>query len=153
MPNSDLSDDDASTDEETVIRDFEAEAQLVVNRDTLPKKSADRYNLVYEAFKKWKMDNNATTTTESVLIVYFEDLKKKLSPNTLWSVWSMLKKTLNARDSININNFLNLKSLLKNNNKGYKPAKAYVLEWDHIMKFLKEAPDNIYLAVKVSTYI
>lgn len=87
------------------------------------------------------------------VIVYFVDLKNKLSPNTLWSVWSMMKKTLNTRDSRNINNFHNLKCLLKNNNKGYKPAKAYVLEWDQIMKFLKEAPDNIYLAVKVSTSI
>ncbi|OXU31916.1 hypothetical protein TSAR_008221 [Trichomalopsis sarcophagae] len=153
MSNPDLSDDDASTDEETVIRDFEAEAQLVVNRDTLPKRLADRYNLVYETFQKWKVDNNATTTTESVLIVYFEDLKKRLSPTTLWSVWSMLKKTLNTRDSINIKNFHNLKILLKNNNKGYKPVKAYVLEWEKIMTFLKEEPDNIYLAAKVSTSI
>lgn len=146
-----LSGDDYSTDEEEVSRDFEAEARLIIDQETLPKKSADRYKLVYEAFQKWKVENKASSSDESVLIIYFQDLKKKLKPTTLWSVWSMLKKTLNAKDSIDIDKFLNLKSLLKNNAKGYKPTKSFVLDWNQIMKFMNNAPDLIYLALKVRT--
>jgi hypothetical protein len=43
---------DESVDEEDVIRNFDAEAQLIINTDTLPKKSVDRYNLVYDTYKK-----------------------------------------------------------------------------------------------------
>ena len=59
----------------------------------------------------------------------------------------MLKKTLNAHE--NINSFLNLKSLIKNNNKGYKPVQSRVLRWDQIMKFMTKAEDHIYLVIKV----
>ena len=41
----DLSNDDYNTDEEEVIRDFEAEAQMIIDKETLPKKSADRYEV------------------------------------------------------------------------------------------------------------
>ena len=43
------SDDDYSTDEDKVIRDFDAEAQLIINSETLPKKSTDRYLQCNEA--------------------------------------------------------------------------------------------------------
>lgn len=61
----------------------------------------------------------------------------------------MLKKTLSVKEGININNFVSLKSLIKTNAKGYRPKKAFVLRWDQIMKFMNEAPDQTYLAMKV----
>jgi nucleoid DNA-binding protein len=85
--------------------------------------------------------------------VYFKELSKKLKPSTIWSVWSILKSTLNTRDNVNINNFLNLKALVKNNSKGSKPKKSSVLKWDEILKFINNAPDYVHLASKVSIYI
>jgi len=38
---------DGSTDEEEILRNFDGEAELIIRADTLPKKSADRYNLVH----------------------------------------------------------------------------------------------------------
>lgn len=61
----------------------------------------------------------------------------------------MLRQTLNVKDEINIRDFLNLKALIKTNSKGYKPKKSLVLRWDQIMTFLNEAPDVVYLAMKI----
>ena len=144
-----------SMEEEEVLRDFDAQALLIVQKEMLPKKSADRYTLVYEAYKKWQMEHKSSLSSseECNLIVYFKDLTEKLKPSTLWSIWSMLKKTLNTRENIDINRFSNLKCLIKNNSKGYKPKKSLVFKWDDIMKFMNNAPNHIYLISKVSIYI
>ena len=43
---------DESTGEEEINKNFETEAQLIVETDTLPKKSVDRYMLVYMIITK-----------------------------------------------------------------------------------------------------
>lgn len=85
---------DETSDEEQVFRNFDVEAQLIVRNETLPKKSADRYILAYDAYKAWEDEhrNSLSSSSESNLIVYFKDLSSKLKPSTLWSMWSMLKK-------------------------------------------------------------
>lgn len=146
---------DESTDEEEMLRDFDTEAKLIIQSDTLPKKSADRYKLVYENYKNWQMDHRGSMSSseETNLVVYFKDLSAKLKPSTLWSLWSMLKKTLYSRESLDITKFYNLKSLIKNNSKGYKPKKSAILKWDEILKFINEASDDIHFVSKVSIYI
>ena len=47
---------DESTDEEEINRNFETEAQLIVETDNLPKKSADRYMLIYHTYQRWKQE-------------------------------------------------------------------------------------------------
>ena len=48
---------DESIDEEEINKNFETEAQLIVETDTVPKKSADRYMLVYDNYQRWKQEN------------------------------------------------------------------------------------------------
>lgn len=64
----------------------------------------------------------------------------------------MLKKTLNTHDNIDISKFLNLKCLLSNNSKGYKPKKSAILKWKEIEKFLHDAIDFFYLSSKVKNF-
>ena len=45
---------DESTDEEEINKNFKTEAQLILETDTLPKKSVDRYMLVYDNYQRWK---------------------------------------------------------------------------------------------------
>lgn len=144
-----LSDD--SGDEEEVLRNFDEEARVIVETDTLPKKSGERYLLVYDTYKKWQEENknSLSNSEETNLIVYFNQLKTKLKPPTLWSIWSMLRKTLSTKENIDIGTYLNLKCLIKNNAKGYRSKKAFVLKWDQIMKFMTDAEDDTYLAAKV----
>uniref|UniRef100_A0ABD2WJ35 Uncharacterized protein n=1 Tax=Trichogramma kaykai TaxID=54128 RepID=A0ABD2WJ35_9HYME len=137
-------------DEEEIKRNFDREASLIVQNDTLPKKSSDRYLLVYNTYKDWKKENCKllSSSEENNLIVYFTELKSKLKPPTLWSIWSTLKKTLGTRDDINLENFLSLKSIIKANFKSYKPKKSALLRWEHITKFMDTAPDFDYLSLK-----
>ena len=107
--------DDSSSegfiDEEEVLRNFDEEAKVIVQTETISKKFSDRYILVYNTYKKWREENehSLSSSEENNLIVYFENLEAKLKPPTLWSIWSMLKKTLSVKDDINISNFLNSK--------------------------------------------
>ena len=48
---------DGSADEDEVLRNFDEEAKLIVQTDTLPKKSSDRYLLVYNTYKKWQEEH------------------------------------------------------------------------------------------------
>ncbi|XP_074100628.1 uncharacterized protein LOC141528467 [Cotesia typhae] len=145
-----LSSSDDSDDEE-ILRNFDAEAKLIILTDTLPKKSADKYLSNHETYKKWLIEHRASLSNsdESNLIVYFKGLSEKLKPSTIWSTWSMLKKTLNNYDNIDIGRFQKLKSLVKNNCKGYRPKKSLVLKSDDVTKFLNDASDITHLDQKV----
>ncbi|OXU17037.1 hypothetical protein TSAR_016695 [Trichomalopsis sarcophagae] len=83
--------------------------------ETLPKKSANRYMLIYDTYKKWQIDHISSLSDSQ------EKLTSKLKPPTLWSIWSMLKKTLNTRDNVDIS---------------YKPKKSLVLKWTDIVIIL-----------------
>ena len=148
-----LSDGELSMDEEEIEENFDEVAKLIIKYVTLPKKSADRYLLVYQVYNKWKVENHhllsAEKNEENNLLIYFTKLKEKLAPATLWSIYSMLKSTLYSHENIDIKNFLNLKALVKNNSKGYKPKQSLAFKWENIVKFMNEASDHIYLATKV----
>ncbi|XP_043267093.1 uncharacterized protein [Venturia canescens] len=139
-----------SADGEEILRNFDEEANVIVQAKMISRKSSDRYLLVYNTYKTWREENkkSLSSSEENNLIIYFRTLKEKLKPPTLWSIWSMLKKTLNINENINIHHFLKLKILIKTNAKGYKPKKACVLRWNHITKFMDEASNHTYLAMK-----
>lgn len=144
---SDESSNDEQFDPEQVLRDFDQEAQLVMN-NLLPQKSQQLYLKAYEGFIEWKMKNSASFE-ESVFLVYFEELSKTFKPPTLWSIWSKLKATLRVKDRLELDSYNLLKTSLKNKCKGYKLKKSKVLTLSDVKKFLELAEDNIFLAMKV----
>lgn len=147
-----MSDSD-SMDEDEKIRNFDNEAQLIVQVSSLPAKSADCYILVYNTYKKWLTEhqNSLSSSHENNLLVYFKQLQEKLKPPTLWSIWSMLRKTLYAKDNLDIKPFQNLRYFIKNNAKNYRPRKAFTFRWENVNKFMTEASDFTFLAAKVRT--
>ncbi len=153
----DLVDDDEFNvgEEEDVLTNFAEEARIIVQKDSLPQKSSDRYMLVYNTYKKWKNYHSSRTSEneENNLLVYFKLFNERVKPTTLWSVWSMLHKTLDVLDNINLRNFMSLKSYVKKLNKGYIPQKAFVLRWTHISKFMTEASDFTDLGKKVVIFL
>ncbi|KAK4882876.1 hypothetical protein RN001_006195 [Aquatica leii] len=66
----------------------------------------------------------------------------------MWSNYSMLKTCLNINKNIDISKFLKVTVFLKRISKNYVPKKSKVLEFKHIEKFLVEANDDRYLAMK-----
>lgn len=75
MDEMDVLSTDESADEEEIFRDFDAEAQIIIRTDLLPKKSADRYMLVYDNYKKWEENNikQLSSSKKNNLILYFKD--------------------------------------------------------------------------------
>ena len=82
-------------------------------------------------------------------MAYLEEKQKTLAPPTLWSIASMLKKTLLAYHNVNISEYGKVMPFLKQNQVGYKPKKAKIFTKEQIDKFLLMAPDDDFLMKKV----
>lgn len=71
----------------------------------------------------------------------------------MWPKYSMLRTMLKIKDrNFPENVFGIVENFIKNKNKGYQPRKSEVLSREHVMKFLKEAPNEIFLMYKVLCY-
>ncbi|XP_061726715.1 uncharacterized protein LOC133532183 [Cydia pomonella] len=115
----------------------------------LPAKSKEKYNTTYENFISWQKEKNITSFCEEVLLMYFEQISAKYKPTSLWAFYSMLKCGLKRRHNVNIKEYAQLGAFLKNLSKGYV-KKVKVLTFENVEKFIDEAPDNKYLAIKVA---
>lgn len=118
--------------------------------NSMPGKSVNKYNLVYDNFMKWAHENNIQHVSETVLLAYFGNLQKKYKPSTLWSTYSMLKSTLTTYHNIKIYEYAQLVNFLKQNGKRHEKKKAKELTEAQCRQFLQFAPDNVFLPLKVS---
>lgn len=141
----------AANDEE--IPEEILEAAESANVSTLPEKSKERYLKVYAALEEWMKQKNVRRVSEPVLLVYFKELSEKYKASTMWCTYSMLRAMISLKHNIRINDYPKLQALLKNSSKGYRPKKSMILTHDQIGEFLKNAPDDKYLAIKVSKII
>lgn len=127
------------------------EAANAATLNLLPKKSSDKYKSTYTKFLEWKKSKNiGSSFDESVLLVYFDTLSTTMKPSSLWSIYSMLKSTINLNDGINISHYAKLQTFLKRQSTGFMSKKSQVLTAEDTEKFIREAPDDRYLATKVS---
>lgn len=61
----------------------------------------------------------------------------------------MLKGTIQINENIDISTYRKVIAFLKRHKDEYKPKKSSILSMDNVEQFLKEAPDNMYLFMKV----
>jgi hypothetical protein len=117
----------------------------------LPSRSANRYLQAYDVFTKWQTSQGTASFDEKVVMSYFYERKMKLNfkPSTLWSVYSMLKKTLILKHSIDISKYSQLVAWLKKQSDGFTCKQSNVFTAEQISKFVTEAPNNLYFAMKV----
>ncbi|XP_073956428.1 uncharacterized protein [Choristoneura fumiferana] len=121
----------------------------------LPSKSKDKYMQAYANFIQWKNSKNASSFnassfSENVFMAYFSELAKRYKPSSLWCIYSMLKSTVQNKNAIDIKAYTNLTAFLKRRSDGFYSRKSKVLTPNEVEKFIKEAPDNQYLATKVA---
>lgn len=117
----------------------------------LPEKTRQRYEVSYHQFMNWKEAKDPDSPlSENVLMAYFGELSEKIKPSSLWALYSMLRSTLNIYNNVDITQYLQLRSLLRNKANGYKPQKSKTLTSQEVNQFLEEAPDDPYLFTKVS---
>lgn len=120
-----------------------------VSTELLPSKSMEKYISTYEKFLKWRTSKNTTSASENVLVAYFSELSQTLKPSTLWSIYSMLKVTLNNKDGVQLKNYSKLLTFLKRKSTGFRATKAKVLTSKEVQQFLNEALNDQHLVTKV----
>jgi hypothetical protein len=128
------------------------EKSVIASLDMLPKKSREKYERQHQLFLEWCTKNRITKYSENVLMGYFAKMAEKYSPPTMWSYYSMLKATLNLKDNVDISSYKKLIPFLKQKSKGHTPKKSKTLSQEEVIKFLLNAPDTIYLMMKVGSY-
>ncbi|KAJ6639665.1 hypothetical protein Bhyg_12412 [Pseudolycoriella hygida] len=120
----------------------------------LPSASKEVYEKAYDTFKEWCNKKKITVVDQGVLMVYFSSAKmESYKPSTAWCIYSKLKSMLELNDGVDISKFKKLQMLLKRKSTGYRPKKSRILTLEDIYRFLKEAPDNNFLAVKVAMIV
>lgn len=116
----------------------------------LPAKSKLQYENTYNQFNEWRTKKKAGKVSEHVLLAYFEEKSKKVKASTLWSMYSMLKSTLNIKENIDLRKFPKLVPYLKKKSVGYRAKKSKILTREQINRFITEANDENYLMMKVN---
>lgn len=94
------------------------EAANAAAMNLLPNKSADKYVQAYEKFVLWQKEKKIDSFSESVMLVYFNELSANYQSSTLWSVYSMLKSTINVNHGVDISTYQKLKAFLKKKSVG-----------------------------------
>lgn len=116
----------------------------------LPEKSRKQYELAYKAFMDWRKNRNVNSLSEDVLLVYFSQLSQKYKSSSLWSTYSILKSTLCIYHNVKLEYYSKLRAFLKRKSEGYQAKKSQTFTPQQIDKFINEAPDDKYLAIKVT---
>lgn len=116
----------------------------------LPSKSKECYNRELENFRQWMTNNQVEVINETVLLGYFEELSESFAASSLWTKYSMLKKTLLVNRNIDIGKYCKLGVYLKQRSKGYEAKKSKVLTREEVLKFIHEAPNETFLMMKVA---
>lgn len=152
---SDSEEEEEAFDSTEIERDnnWESERRIIMNNQ-LPNVSRAAYELAYANFLQWLHQHGKTKVDETALIIYFQELKtvKKYQASTMWSTWSKLRATLKLRNSININNYDDLKLFMRNNGKGHKPKQSATFTWSQIIDFLNSSDVQTCLAQQVLNY-
>lgn len=115
----------------------------------LPTKSRGLYEKHYTKFEEWCNEKELNVVSENALIAYFELQRTKYKPSTLWTIYSMLRSCLTIYKDIDISQYKKLQAFLKRLSQGYLSKKSKILEELDIIKFIQDADDKIYLAMKV----
>lgn len=122
-------------------------------QSNLPVKSKAKYEKAYKEFLDWCITKNVPDGyyTPNVLVSYFEELKGKYAPTTLWSTYSKLKKTLLAHRKVNIDDspFKILKDRMKSFGVDYEPKKSRLFTLDEVYDFCRRADDKVHLCMKL----
>ena len=121
------------------------------SEESLPIKSKKVYDAAYNRLMTWTRTKGTKSLSENVLMTYFCEMAQTMKPSTLWTHYSMLKRTLRSKNDIKIKNYAKLLSFLKEQSTGFKSKKPKILSSHDIETFLNKAPDYRYLATKVNT--
>lgn len=121
-----------------------------------PKKSLPEYEKAYIKFKAWLagFPEEFETIDEDMLLVYFQHRLdvEHAAPSTLWPLYSKLKTILQRDHDVDISKFSVLRKFCKDAEKGHIPKRAHVFTDENLIKFISDAPDQVFLLHKVRSF-
>lgn len=130
--------------------DFIPTESTSLKTDDLPSISKRVYHKRYREFTNWQVTKHYTGITEPILLEYFREMSTHAKPNSLFAYYSILKRMVKLYQDVDISTYDHLISFLKQNSTGYTPRKSTVFTAEQIAKFISEAPDDTWLAVKTA---
>lgn len=145
----DLENDSEETGDETLTPEEIINQANTATENLLPAKSKEQYIKEYNTFMEWRNKQSAGSFSERVILAYFEEKSKNSKSSTLWSCFSKLKATLLIQQNVDIGKYSKLIAYLKRQSVGYRPKKSNIFSREEVYKFLLEAPDDIFLMLKV----
>ncbi|PSN57380.1 hypothetical protein C0J52_02867 [Blattella germanica] len=78
-----------------------------------------------------------------------QKMSKVFAASSLWCTYSKLKTLLRVREKVDVSSFTNVVSFLKKISVRHVPRKSNVLSRSQIDEFLLNAPDDVFLLIKV----
>ena len=119
--------------------------------ELIPVKSRGRYLRALNLFKMWQVENDCVGNyEEDVVLAFVNCFCDKNSVSTAWATYSMIKKVLQITEDVNIEFASSVNNFLKVRTRSYTPKQAKVFTNYEVAVFLLDAPDQVYLGVKVS---
>lgn len=147
-----LNEADCSSLSKCIPKDVLTAAEEARN-SLIPEKSRNRYDSEYNSFNQWREKKAIRKMlNETVVLAYMSELAKIFKPSSLWTKFSMLKKSLLVNDNVDISTFGKVMAFMKNKNINYLPKKSKTLTVEECRKFLAEAPDDLLLCKTVLVF-
>jgi len=114
---------------------FKPEAWALIE-NSLKGKTLTKYRKNQKMYSNYCRDACFDPVRESLLCNFFHDslVDKKISPGSVWSVYSCINHLFAKRYSINLNTYRQLRILLKAVTKWYVPKKADIISTENVMK-------------------
>lgn len=140
------------------MQDFDIPDDILAAANTirlnlLPDKSKIHYEKEYRQFCEWRNKVHVQGAEETVLLAYFAKLSEEYSASSLWPKYSMLRATLELKERVEIDKYGALIRFIKKKNVGYKAKKSKVFTREQVNEFVRSAPDEEFLMMKVAFLI
>ena len=113
-------------EEDDCVPNCVMEQAATVERSLLPAKSIDRYEHAYHQFETWNGEHSVPSDqfSEALFLGYFSHLSEHYVSSTLWSIYSMLHRTVSVKTGVDIKSYARLHAFLKVKNTGHQAKKS-----------------------------
>jgi integrase len=110
-----------------------------------------RYDKTYRRFKSWCETKNVAKgfASENVILGFLREMSATYAASTLWSMFSMLKKTLRSYDRLDLGDMPTAMDFLKKLDKERTKKKSAVFSRSDIERYMREAPEPECMVIKL----
>lgn len=132
-----------------VVEDDFAEAEDETSVKRLSEKSRKTYEVIYSIFMSWRSLNNLTSLSENVIMAYLKEASQKYKRASLCTRYYVLRNMLIKKHNVDIGKYESVQLFIKEIAASVQSKGVRFFNLHEVEKFIAEAPDDTYLAIKV----